>query len=125
MPQGYIAHFEFLQRFARRGTYVDAFSKACFAVKQAHTLTDVIQTEFGFHVAWVEEVIAAKETSDADIIRQVKQRIVPEVRLLELQKLIQSLKEYYGVKYITHNIEAVFRRAFANSTHMNLDQTIK
>ena len=98
MPLGYRAHFEFLQKFARQGTYVESFSKACFQITQAQQMTGVIETEYGYHIAWIEEVIAAKDQSDEDIEQHVRRKIVPEVRQLELQKLIHHLAKEYPIK---------------------------
>ena len=97
MPQGYTAKFERLRRFSKEGTYVPPFSEACFKVTTPHTMTEVIETRFGFHVAWVTEVIKEKKTSEARINEQVRHRILPEVRGYELGRIITRLQREIDV----------------------------
>jgi hypothetical protein len=97
MPQGYTAKFERLRRFSKEGTYVPPFSEACFKVTTPHTMTEVIETRFGFHVAWVTEVIKEKKTSEARVNEQVRHRILPEVRGYELGRIITRLQREMDV----------------------------
>jgi hypothetical protein len=118
MPTGYRAHFELLNTFAQEGTYVKAFSDACFQVTQAQSMTDAIETQFGFHVAWIEEVVAAKHSSDKVIEQKIRARIVPEVRQLELQKLLQRLESRFIVQRFTKNIQQAMKQESSHSIEL-------
>ena len=91
MPTGYEIIFENLGRFSAQGPFVSSFNKACFAQQEVPALVGPILTQFGFHFTWLEEIIPPLNTPPQEIEKQVKQRILPEVRSYEWRMLIGRL----------------------------------
>lgn len=75
-----------------RGAMVEKFEKVAFRQKPG-TVSDVFQTEFGYHLALVHERIPAKERSfeeaRADIVRSIRERREREA----FNELVASLRE--------------------------------
>lgn len=93
LPTGYEARVEHLGRFSLEGPYVRPFAEACFALREPGAITPPFRTEFGVHVARVSDVIPAKHTSDEEIEREVRARLVSEVRAIELQRALAAERE--------------------------------
>ena len=93
LPRGYEVRVERLGRFSLEGPYVRPFAEACFALHAAGALTPPFATEFGVHVARVSAVIPAKHTPDDELEREVRARLVDEVRALELQRALAAERE--------------------------------
>jgi hypothetical protein len=101
MPKEYEARFEVLKRFSSKGPYVPSFTEACFKITQPHTLTPIIETQYGYHIAWVTEVIKPKDTPDQDIEKEVRRRLLPEIQGFEFKRLFGRLQKQYPIKWIT------------------------
>lgn len=91
MPEGYEVIYESLGRFAREGRFHRDFTEACFEAKQLPGLIGPVQTPFGFHFIWLEEIIPALDTPEEEIDAEVKRRILPEVRTYEWRQLLTQL----------------------------------
>lgn len=91
VQSGYEVIFENLGRFSRRGPFIMSFNEACFAVDEAPQLIGPIITPFGFHFTWIDSIIPPLDTPDEEIEREVRRRILPEVRGYEWRKLITTL----------------------------------
>lgn len=93
LPKGYTLRFEDLGRFPQRGRFVEPFSDACFALKPEEHLTPPVWTQFGVHIAWIDEHIPAKDTPQAELEAEVRRRILDEVRSLELNAALNADRE--------------------------------
>ena len=91
LPEGYEVIYERLGRFALKGRFHPDFTTACFQITHAPALVGPVKTPFGFHFIWLEEIIPALNTSDAEIDAEVKRRILPEVRGHEWRQLVNRL----------------------------------
>ena len=98
VPKDYEVIFENLGRFALEGRFHSGFSEACFQVKTPRTLTEPIETPFGFHFVWIQEVIAPLDTPDADIEAEVKKRLLPAVRKHEWKIFTYEISKDVEVK---------------------------
>ena len=98
VPQGYEVIFENLGRFALEGRFHRGFSRACFDIKTPKTLTSPIETPFGFHWVWIQEVIAPLDTSDEEIEAEVKKRLLPAVRKHEWKIFMYELGKDVDVR---------------------------
>jgi len=93
LPSGYEVRVERLGRFSREGPYVRPFADACFALREPGALTPPFATEFGVHVARVSAVVPALHTPDEALEREVRARLVDEVRALELQRALDAERQ--------------------------------
>jgi len=93
VPEGYTLRFEDLGTFPQRGRFVAPFSDACFALQEGERLTPPVKTQFGVHIAWIDEHIPAKDTPQAEIDAEVRRRILDEVRGLELNRALSADRE--------------------------------
>ena len=93
IPEGYTLRFEDLGTFPQRGRFVTPFSDACFALPEDERLTRPVKTQFGLHIAWIDEHIPAKDTPQAEIEAEVRRRILDEVRGLELNQALSDDRE--------------------------------
>ena len=100
MPEGYEARFEILKRFSTKGQYVPSFTEACFKIKKPNQMTSIIETQYGYHIAWVTEVLPPKTTSDEEIEKEVRRRLVPEIQGVEFKRIFSRLQREYPVKWI-------------------------
>ena len=58
----------------------------------AQTLSSPIETPFGYHFVWIEEVIPPLDTPDEEIDRVVRQKLLPSVRTHEWRQLMYELQ---------------------------------
>ena len=101
MPEGYEARFEVLKRFSRKGPYVPSFTEACFKIEKPNQITPIVETQYGYHLAWVTEVLDAKDTPDEEIEKEVRRRLVPEIQGFEFKRLFTRLQNQYPVRWLT------------------------
>ncbi|MEM9724477.1 MAG: peptidylprolyl isomerase [Pseudomonadota bacterium] len=76
--------------YFRRGQMVPAFEEAAFGLAEAGDVSDVVQTDFGFHVIKLEDrrLLGLEQTS-----RFIRQRVIAEVEAEETKRL----REKFGV----------------------------
>ena len=98
IPKDYEVIFENLGRFALEGRFHRGFSEECFHVKTPRTLTEPIETPFGFHFVWIQEIIAPLDTSDEDIEAEVKKRLLPAIRKHEWKIFTYEISKDVEVK---------------------------
>ena len=84
--------FENLGRFALKGRFHEGFTEACFKITTAQTLSSPIETPFGYHFVWIEEIIPPLDTPDEEIDRVVRQKLLPSVRTHEWRQLMYELQ---------------------------------
>lgn len=88
--QGLVFLTQKLGRFARKGRYAKEFTEATFAIQTAPRLTTPFETSFGFHVAYVTKIEPGLDQPFEAVEAELRERLVPEVRDLELRKLIET-----------------------------------
>jgi hypothetical protein len=98
VPKNYEVIFENLGRFALEGRFHRGFSEACFHVTAPRTLTESIETPFGFHFVWIQEIIASLDTPDEDIEAEVKKRLLPAIRKHEWKIFTYEISKDVEVK---------------------------
>ncbi|MGK0360396.1 MAG: peptidyl-prolyl cis-trans isomerase C [Bradymonadia bacterium] len=82
---------EMLTRFALKGQFVPAFSKAMFDVPAVGAMTPVFATTFGWHLGRIEAIEAPINRSLAEAGAELRARIVPEVRPAKFRELTETL----------------------------------
>ena len=90
-----------LKRFSSKGPYVPSFTQACFKITQPHQMTPIIETQYGYHIAWVTEVLAPKDTPSEEIEKEVRRRLLPEIQGFEFKRLFGRLQKLYPVHWFT------------------------
>ncbi|MBV71522.1 MAG: hypothetical protein CMH52_09230 [Myxococcales bacterium] len=84
-----------LRRFARKGRFAKDFTDEVFAHSIPKTIIPPFVSQFGYHVVWLEDAIPARTQTLDDVIAELRQKIVPEVRMLKMRTLIDKLAKQY------------------------------
>ncbi|MEL7655775.1 MAG: peptidylprolyl isomerase [Bacillota bacterium] len=78
-----------------RGRMIKEFEDVVFAMKPGET-SDVVKTEFGYHILRVTDKNQGTKTSD-----EVKDSIISDLVSQEAEKQTKELKDSIGVEYLT------------------------
>lgn len=78
--------------FFSRGQMVPEFEAAAFSI-QVGQLSDVIKTQFGYHIIKVEEKIPERELSFDEIKDRLKQMLLADKQRERLEVLLKELKD--------------------------------
>ncbi|MEE2756049.1 MAG: peptidylprolyl isomerase [Myxococcota bacterium] len=84
-----------LRRFARKGRFAKDFTDRVFAHTEPKTIIPPFVTQFGYHVVWLDAAIPARTQTLNDVIDELRQKIVPEVRMLKMRSFIDELAKKY------------------------------
>ncbi|MEZ4475078.1 MAG: peptidylprolyl isomerase [bacterium] len=77
---------ERLGRFPLEGRYDPAFTRGVFALEKAGDITPVLSSDFGWHVARLENKEPELNRSFAEVEAELRERIAPEVRIMKLRE---------------------------------------
>lgn len=79
-----------------RGRMAPQFDEAAFALTKPGQLSDVVETQFGFHILKLEERIPARTRSFSEVreelMNEVRNNIRQEARVAEAQRMQQEAK---------------------------------
>lgn len=96
--------------FFPRGRMVAEFEKAAFNLKP-NTLSDVIQTQFGYHIIYVTDRKAAGQEPYDKVQKDIKEFLKNQKQVEMIDELVESLKknakiEFVDPSYDPQNIQA-------------------
>ncbi|GKS75216.1 peptidylprolyl isomerase [Acidovorax sp. SUPP950] len=79
-----------------RGRMAAQFDEAAFALTKPGQLSDIVETQFGFHILKLEERIPARTRSFSEVreelMNEVRNNVRQEARVAEAQKMQQEAK---------------------------------
>ncbi len=84
-----------------RGEMVQGFEDVVFKMKVGE-ISDIFQTEFGFHIAKVYNIRPEITASFEQVKDHIRTNIIEEKSELKIQELLDTLKENIKVEYIEH-----------------------
>lgn len=94
--------------FFARGSMVKPFEDAAFALKNPGDLSDVVETEFGFHILRLEERREAKLKPYDEVKADVRQQVVNRVKAERQRAMIQPIER--EITFVDAEIEALATR---------------
>ncbi len=98
-----------LGRFARKGAFAEAFTDEAFKLGKGD-ISPPFPTQFGWHVVLVDDVVPAKDEPLSAVEASIRERVTPDVRRLELSKLVMGLKARHAVLVNPEPLEHLARR---------------
>ena len=82
--------------FFGKGRMVPEFEEAAFALQKKGDLSDVVQTQFGYHLIQLEgrrpESIRPFEEVRDELVREVRASVVSDARVADAQKIVGAAK---------------------------------
>lgn len=82
-----------------RGQMVPSFNDAAFAMKEGTMSSTPVQSQFGYHVIYVEDKKAAKKLEFDDVKNFIEQRLKMDKFKATMEKKMSSLREKAKITY--------------------------
>ncbi|WP_310440632.1 peptidyl-prolyl cis-trans isomerase [Sulfuricurvum sp.] len=82
-----------------RGQMVPSFNDAAFAMKEGTMSSSPVQSQFGYHVIYVEDKKAAKKLGFEDVKNFIEQRLKMDKFKATMEKKMSSLREKAKITY--------------------------
>jgi len=82
-----------------RGQMVPSFNDAAFAMKEGSMSSTPVQSQFGYHVIYVEDKKAAKKLGFDDVKNFIEQRLKMDKFKATMEKKMSSLREKAKITY--------------------------
>ncbi len=82
-----------------RGQMVPSFNDAAFAMKEGSMSTAPVQSQFGYHVIYVEDKKVAKKLSFDEVKNFIEQRLKMDKFKATMEKKMSSLREKAKITY--------------------------
>ena len=85
--------------FVHRGMMPQDIEKAAFSLKVGQ-ISDIIETDIGFHILKVEEKRASRQVAFDEIKEKLKNELMESTQKKRLEGLIKRLRENAKIQYI-------------------------
>lgn len=82
-----------------RGQMVPSFNDAVFAMKEGSISSDPVQSQFGYHVIYLEDKMAAKKMSFDEVKSFIEQRLKMDKFKVYMDKKMSTLKSKAKINY--------------------------
>jgi len=82
-----------------RGQMVPSFNDAVFAMKEGTISSDPVQSQFGYHVIYLEDKMAAKKMSFDEVKNFIEQRLKMDKFKVYMDKKMSALKAKAKITY--------------------------
>ncbi|MFH0710296.1 MAG: peptidyl-prolyl cis-trans isomerase [Pseudomonadota bacterium] len=82
-----------------RGQMVPSFNDAVFAMKEGTISSDPVQSQFGFHVIYLEDKMPAKKMSFDEVKNFIEQRLKMDKFKVHMDKKMSALKSKAKITY--------------------------
>lgn len=82
-----------------RGQMVPSFNDAVFAMKEGTISSEPVQSQFGFHVIYLEDKMAAKKMSFDEVKNFIEQRLKMDKFKVHMDKKMSALKSKAKITY--------------------------
>lgn len=83
--------------FFPKGRMAKAFEDTAFAMKKANQLSDVVETQFGYHVIQYVDRQLTKEKSFEEAKEQIRRRLAPQKQRESYQGFIDNVKKKHKI----------------------------
>lgn len=81
-----------------RGQLVPEFENAVFALKRKGALSDVVKTQFGFHIIKLEDVRVRPKLELERVSETIRQSLTSQKRQATMQEMMDALKKKIKIK---------------------------
>ncbi len=82
-----------------RGQMVPSFNDAAFAMREGSMSTTPVQSQFGYHVIYVEDKKAAKKLAFSEVENFIEQRLKMDTFKAHMEKKMAALREKAKITY--------------------------
>lgn len=82
----------------QRGFTVESFAEAAFELKNPGDISPVILTLYGYHVIYLSRRIPARNTSLAQADKEIREKLIEELRPRAFDKWVGELVKRHGAK---------------------------
>lgn len=91
--------------WVQKGQLVPEFESAAFKIKGKGQLSDVVQTQFGYHVILLEDINVRPKLAFEQVSEQIRQLLANEKKRAKTAEVLASLKKEIKVSKKVENIK--------------------
>jgi hypothetical protein len=102
---------EELPPITRKARVEQAFKDALFAANATGPLREPVETSYGWHVVYLEEIIPGKTRTLEDVEDEIRQRLSQKQRFEKLVKTVHGLEAEKLVRYDDEGVERLMSMA--------------
>ena len=93
--------------FFPKGRMAKAFEDVAFAMKKPNQVSDVVETQFGFHIIQYLDRQVSKEKSFEEAKEQIRRRLAPQKQRESYQSFIDNVKKKHKIEIKEENLKAM------------------